>query len=151
MPQGHASSNSLIGVVGPTGSGKSDLALELAETFRGEIVNCDSIQLYRYVNIGSAKVPAVERRGIPHHLIDVLDPDEIFTAGDYVRITRPLLEEISARRRIPIIVGGTGFYFRALLNGLFEGPSRNDELRSRLTRRTPESLHRLLGRFDPVA
>jgi tRNA dimethylallyltransferase len=138
-------------VVGPTGSGKSDLALDLAEAFAGEIVNCDSVQLYRYMDIGTAKTPPGERRGIPHHLIDILDPDEVFTAGDYQRVARNTLREIANRGRLPVIVGGTGFYLRALLNGLFEGPQRDEELRIRLTRRKPGSLHRLLTRFDPEA
>ncbi|MGH9629155.1 MAG: isopentenyl transferase family protein, partial [Bryobacteraceae bacterium] len=87
----------LLIIVGPTGSGKTDLALELAETFQGEIVNCDSLQLHRRLNIGTAKVPVEERRGIPHHLLDLLEPDDIFTAGDYARLARPLLKEITAR------------------------------------------------------
>ena len=140
----------VIAVVGPTGSGKSDLALELATTFNGEIVNCDSVQLYRYLDIGTAKVPPEDRCGIPHHLIDILEPDQVFTAGDYMRTGRSLLDEISRRGCIPTVVGGTGFYFRALTTGLFEGPSRDDDLRARLGRRTPERLHKLLHRLDPV-
>jgi tRNA dimethylallyltransferase len=140
-----------IAVVGPTGSGKSDLALCLAELVGGEIVNCDSVQLYRYMNIGSAKTPLDQRRDIPHHLIDILNPDEVFTAGDYERLGRATLREIASRGRVPVIVGGTGFYLRALLHGLFEGPSRDEALRARLSRRTPGSLHRLLTRFDPEA
>jgi tRNA dimethylallyltransferase len=141
----------MIAVVGPTGSGKSDLAIELAIAFNGEIVNCDSVQLYRHMDIGTAKVPPEQRRGIPHHLIDILDPDEVFTAGDYMRAARPLLVDICRRRRIPIVTGGTGFYFRALTAGLFHGPSRNEDLRAKLARRTPERLHKLLRRFDPIA
>src|SRR5688572_24749496 len=110
-----------IAVVGPTGTGKSDLALQLAQTFGGEIVNCDSLQLYRYLDIGTAKTPPAERRGIPHHLIDAIDPDQVFTAGDYMRIARPVLHEIASRGRIPVVTGGTGFYFRSLMCGLFEG------------------------------
>jgi tRNA dimethylallyltransferase len=140
-----------IAVVGPTGTGKSDLALELAQNFGGEIVNCDSVQLYRYLDIGTAKTPVAERRGIPHHLIDIIDPDQLFTAGDYVRIARPILREIASRGRIPVVTGGTGFYFRSLICGLFEGPSRDDDLRERLARRSPQSLFRLLWRFDPMA
>ena len=144
-------SSPLIAVIGPTGSGKSDLALELAQTFGGEIVNCDSVQLYRYMNIGTAKVLPEERLGIPHHLLDFLDPDKVFTAGDYVRIARPLLREIAARKRTPIVTGGTGFYFRSLMSGLFMGPSRNDELRARLNRRDAARLHKLLRRLDRAA
>jgi tRNA dimethylallyltransferase len=140
----------LVIVAGPTGSGKSDLALSLAETFHGEIVNCDSLQLYRYLNVGTAKTPESERRGVPHHLFDILNPDEVFTAGGYARIARKVIREISERGQLPIVVGGTGFYLRALLEGLFQGPERNTDLRTRLARR-PESLHKLLNRFDPAA
>ena len=146
--------NPLIVIVGPTGSGKSDLALRIAEEYGGEIINCDSIQLYRYLNIGSAKLPVEERRGIPHHLIDVLDPDEIFTAGEYARRARAILAEMTSRGRLPIVAGGTGFYLRALLEGLFQGPARDEALRSRLAQREgkkPGSLHRLLRRFDREA
>jgi tRNA dimethylallyltransferase len=136
-------------VAGPTGSGKSDLALNLAEFIGGEIVNCDSVQLYRYMNIGSAKTPANERRGVPHHLIDIVNPDEVFTAGDYMREGRDALRDISAGGKVPIVTGGTGFYLRALLDGLFAGPPRNDDLRARLSRRNSGSLHRLLRRLDP--
>jgi tRNA dimethylallyltransferase len=140
----------LVIVAGPTGSGKSDLALSLAETFHGEIVNCDSLQLYRYLNLGTAKTPESERRGVPHHLFDILNPDEVFTAGGYARIARKVIREISDSGKLPIVVGGTGFYLRALLDGLFQGPERNMDLRTRLARR-PESLHNLLNRFDPSA
>lgn len=141
----------LIAVVGPTGSGKSDLALDIAERFGGEIVNFDSVQLYRYMDIGSAKTPLEERRGIPHHLIDILNPDEHFTAGDYSKAARRAAHEIASRGRVPVFVGGTGFYLRAFLHGLFEGPARNVALRERLASRKPGALHRLLGRFDPGA
>jgi tRNA dimethylallyltransferase len=143
--------NTAVAVVGPTGSGKSDLALDLAEFLGGEIVNCDSVQLYRYMDIGTAKTPVAQRRGVPHHLIDILNPDEVYTAGDYQRSARETLAEVAARGRVPVITGGTGFYLRALLHGLFEGPPRDEELRSRLARRKPGSLHRLLTRFDPTA
>lgn len=127
------------------------MALGLAETFGGEIVNCDSIQVYRGFNIGSAKLPEAERRGIRHHLIDILDPHELFTAGDFARLAREAIAEISARGRLPILCGGTGFYLRALLDGLFEGPGRDEQLRARLAAREQRragSLHRLLARLD---
>jgi tRNA dimethylallyltransferase len=141
----------LVAVVGPTGAGKSDLALSIAEEFNGEIVNCDSLQVFRHFDIGTAKLPPEERRGIPHHLIDILDPDQLFTAGEYARLARETIAEIIARGRLPIVAGGTGFYLRALLDGLFEGPSRDQPLRDRLAAREsrhPGSLHRLLARFD---
>lgn len=138
----------LIAVVGPTGSGKSDLGLALAEHVKGEIVNCDSLQIYRYLSIGTAKVPVAERRRIPHHLLDLIDPDQVFTAADYMEAGRGVLNDISSRGHLPVIVGGTGFYLRALLSGLSEVPRRDDKLRARLGRR-PERLHRLLMRLDP--
>ena len=144
----------LVAVAGPTGSGKSGLALALAERFGGEIVNCDSLQVYRHFDLGTAKLPPAERRGIPHHLIDIADPDELFTAGEYARLARETIAGISARGRLPILAGGTGFYLRALLDGLFEGPSRDQALRDRLAARElgrPGSLHRLLTRFDSEA
>jgi len=141
----------LVAVAGPTGSGKSDLALALAHRFDGEIVNCDSLQVYRHFDIGTAKLPAAERRGVPHHLIDILNPDELFTAGEYARRARAAVQDIARRGKLPILAGGTGFYLRALLDGLFAGPSRDPSLRDRLSRREarrPGSLHRLLTRFD---
>ncbi len=141
-------------MAGPTGSGKSDLALLIAEKFDGEIINCDSLQVYRHFDIGTAKLPLEERRGIPHHLIDILDPDELCTAGAYARLARNTIGEISSRGRLPILAGGTGFYLRALLEGLFEGPVRDQALRDRLAareNRRPGSLHRLLRRFDSTA
>jgi len=144
----------LIAIVGPTGAGKSALALDLAETFQGEIVNCDSLQLYRGFDIGSAKTPPPERRGIPHHLLDVLNPAQEFSAGEYARTARAALEEISARGRLPLLVGGSGFYLRALLEGLPELPMRDDALRAKLVqreRKRPGSLHKLLTRLEPNA
>jgi tRNA dimethylallyltransferase len=144
----------LVAIVGPTGSGKSELALDVAERFGGEIVNCDSLQLYRHLNIGTAKVPEAERRGIPHHLLDILDPDQVFTAADYALAARPVLGQIRDRGKVPIVVGGTGFYLRALIEGLFPGPSRDERLRGRLARREgrhPGWLHALLERADPEA
>ena len=130
------------------------MALLIAEKFDGEIVNCDSLQVYRHFDIGTAKLPLAERRGIPHHLIDILDPGQLFTAGEYARLARTTIAEISARGRLPILAGGTGFYLRALLEGLFEGPVRDQPLRDRLSAREarrPASLHRLLRRFDSTA
>jgi tRNA dimethylallyltransferase len=143
----------LIAVAGPTGSGKSELALRLAGRFGGEIINCDSVQVFRYFNIGTAKLPESEWRGTPHHLIDALEPDQVFTAGDFARMARPLLHEITGRGRLPIVVGGTGFYLRALVEGLAPGPTRDEDLRARLAAREARrtgSLHRLLRRFDPA-
>ena len=144
----------MVAVVGPTGSGKSELALLLAEQFNGEVVNCDSLQVFRHFDIGTAKLTLAERRGIPHHLIDIVDPDALFTAGEYSRLARLALDDISSRGKLPIVAGGTGFYLRALLDGLFEGPSRDQSLRDRLAAREsrrPGSLHRLLTRFDSDA
>ena len=141
-------------IVGPTGSGKSDLALHMASDLGGEIVNCDSLQVYRGFDIGTAKVPAAQRRGIPHHLIDAIGPGQLFTAGDYARLAEAALREIAGRGRIPVLAGGTGFYLRALLDGLFPGPSRDETLRTRLERREEiraGSLHRILKRLDPAA
>jgi tRNA dimethylallyltransferase len=142
----------LVAVAGPTGCGKSELAIRLAHQFNGEVVNCDSVQIYRFFNIGAAKLPEENRRGIPHHLIDLANPDEVFTAGDFARVGRPVLLDIGARGRLPVVTGGTGFYLRALLDGLAPGPLRNESLRARLlareTRR-PGSIHRLLRRIDP--
>ena len=142
----------LVAVVGPTGAGKSELGLRIAEEFGGEIVNCDSLQVYRHFDIGTAKLLEPERRGIPHHLIDIADPDEPFTAGEYARRARDVLREITERERLPVVAGGTGFYLRALLDGLFPGPSRDEAARKRLAGREtkrPGSLHRILKRLDP--
>src|SRR3984957_9680986 len=144
----------LVAVVGPTGSGKSALALCLAQKFGGEIVNCDSLQLYRGFDIGTAKTPAQDRRGIPHHLFDVLTPKESYSAGEYARAAREVIAEISKRGRLPVVVGGTGFYLRALLEGLPALPGRDEGLRERLAARgrvRPGSLHRILGRLGEGA
>jgi tRNA dimethylallyltransferase len=145
-------SHPLIAIVGPTGSGKSDLALGLATVLDGRIVNYDSLQIYRGFNIGTAKVPEAERRGIPHELIDIVSAEETFTAGDYARCARRVLKDISASRKVPILVGGTGFYLNALLYGLAPGPGRDEGLRGRLQEREgrrPGSLARILRRLDP--
>jgi len=141
-------------VVGPTGSGKSDLSLYLAHAIGGEIVNCDSLQVFRGFDVGTAKVPVEQRRGIPHHLIDTVEPTALFTAGDYARAAETVLREICGRGRIAVLVGGTGFYLRGLLEGLSPGPSRDDALRARLQSREhkrPGSLHRILTRLDPAS
>jgi len=145
----------LVAIVGPTAAGKSALALELAERLDGEILSCDSVQVYRGFDIGTGKTPERERRGLAHHLLDVVEPEQVFTAGDYRTLALNALAEIRGRRKLPVIVGGTGLYLRALLLGLFEGPSRSEELRARLgalaERRGRDFLHRLLGRLDPRA
>lgn len=146
--------HSLIAIVGPTGAGKSALALDLAATLSGEIVNCDSLQFYRGFDIGTAKTPVSERRDIPHHLFDVLEPQHGYSAGEYARDARAVIAQISARNRLPVVVGGTGFYLRALLDGLPGLPPRNETLRARLTageQRRPGALHRLLSRLEPDA
>ncbi|HZS54159.1 MAG TPA: tRNA (adenosine(37)-N6)-dimethylallyltransferase MiaA [Bryobacteraceae bacterium] len=144
----------LVVVLGPTGSGKSELALSLAENLSGEIVNCDSIQVYKGLDIGSAKTPVDHRRGIPHHLLDVIGPDEELSAGSYARMARQVVGEIQARAHIPIVAGGTGFYLRALLDGLSPAPNRDRQLRERLQQiesRRANALHRMLRRYDPLA
>jgi tRNA dimethylallyltransferase len=144
----------LIAVVGPTGAGKSELALQLARRFHGEIVNCDSVQVYRLMDVGSAKTPEARRGGISHHLIDIVDPDEELTAGKYAREAGEVLRQIRLRGRLPVIAGGTGFYLRALLDGLSPAPARNEELRARLSdlaQRRPAALHRFLKLRNPAA
>lgn len=143
----------LIAVVGPTAAGKSALALRLALAHGGEIVSCDSLQVYRGLDVGSAKPTAEERRQVPHHLVDVVDPDEAFSAADYARRGRATLASLSERAVMPWVVGGTGLYLRALLHGLFEGPPRDDALRARVERMADRHgearLHRWLARVDP--
>jgi tRNA dimethylallyltransferase len=145
----------LVVILGPTGSGKSALAIDLARRFSGEIVSCDSVAVYLHFDIGTAKPSQADRARFPHHLIDVAEPAETFTAGEYARQARAVLGEISRRGHLPIVVGGTGLYLRALLEGLFPGPQRSDELRERLRSRAAERgsehLHRVLRRLDPAA
>jgi len=145
----------LVAIVGPTASGKSALALRLARERGGEIVSCDSLQVYRGLDIGSAKATSAERAAIPHHLLDVADPGEVFSAADYARLARAAIDGVRGRGRLPIVAGGTGLYLQALLVGLFEGPPRDEALRRRLEalgdRFGDERLHRLLRRVDPAA
>jgi tRNA dimethylallyltransferase len=142
-------------ILGPTGSGKTALSIHLAERIGGEIVSCDSVALYRSLEIGTAKPAAEDRRRVPHHLIDMAEPTEPVTAGDYARRGRQAIHEISARGLVPIVTGGTGLYLRALLDGLFPGPPRSEDLRARLrdraTERGADYLHRLLRRVDAQA
>jgi len=145
----------LVAIVGPTASGKSALALRLARERSGEIVSCDSLQVYRGLDVGSAKATSAERAEVEHHLLDVADPGEVFSAADYARLARAALDGVRARGRVPIVAGGTGLYLRALVVGLFDGPPRDEALRRRLEalgdRFGDERLHRLLRRVDPVA
>src|SRR5882757_6338246 len=145
----------LIVLTGPTASGKTALALRLAEQFGGEIVSCDSVAVYRGMEIGTAKPTLEERALVPHHMIDVAWPDEQVTAGDYSRLAREALAGIAGRNRLPIVAGGTGLYLRALIDGLFPAPLARPELRERLreraTKRGPEHLHRVLSRLNSTA
>src|SRR5437016_2729547 len=145
----------IAAIVGPTASGKSELGIKLALASDGEIINLDSVQVYRGISIATAKVPLAERRGVPHHLIDIVEPTENFTAGDYARIAARTIQEVESRHRSALFVGGTGFYLRALVKPLFEGPKTDPELRERLVhlrdRFGPERLHRILKRVDPQA
>jgi tRNA dimethylallyltransferase len=145
----------LLAIVGPTASGKSALALRLAREHGGEIVSCDSQQVYRGLDIGTAKPSAQERAAVPHHMIDVVEPDELFSAAEFALGARAALAAIRSRGRLPVVAGGTGLYLRALLDGLFEGPGRDADLRQRLEaaadRFGSARLHRLLSRVDPAA
>ncbi len=145
----------LLVIVGPTASGKTALSLATAQRYGGEIVSCDSVAVYRDFEIGTAKPSRAERTLVPHHMIDVASPTESLTAGEYARQARIALHAIAERGRLPIVVGGTGLYLRALIDGLFPGPQRSEELRARLLEkesiRGKGYLHRLLGRMDPTA
>jgi len=139
-------------LLGPTGSGKTALSMALAERFGGEVVSCDSVAVYRGMDLGTAKPSREERARVPHHLIDVADPDVPFTAGEYSRLARKALGEISERGKLAIVTGGTGLYLRALTEGLFAGPSRHEGLRAALRQRAEKRgsawLHRILRRLD---
>ena len=145
----------LIAIVGPTATGKSALGLALAGRFGGEIVSCDSTAVYRGFDIGTDKVPPAEQQGIPHHLVDLVEPTEEYSAARYARDAAAVIRDITRRGRLPILVGGTGFYYRALTRGLFEGPSRDERLRRRLERvaerRGRACLHGWLAKVDPVS
>ena len=145
----------VVAVLGPTATGKSALALAIAERCNGEIINCDSTAVIRGFDIGTDKVPLAERRGVPHHLIDIVDPTAEYTAAQYARDAAAVIRDVHARGRLPIVAGGTGFYFRALTRGLFPGPGRDAACRARLgaiaARRGVERLHRMLARVDPAS
>ena len=145
----------LIVLCGPTASGKTELALTLAEQFAGEIVSCDSVAVYRGMEIGTAKPTLEERARVPHHMIDILEPDQPCTAGDYSRLAREAIVGIAGRGHLPIIAGGTGLYLRALLDGLFPAPRRHEPLRVKLRARAETKgsarLYRILARLDPAA
>lgn len=148
-------SQPLLAVLGPTATGKSALAIAIARRLRGEILNCDSTAVYRGFDIGTDKVPPAEQGGIPHHLVDIVDPTVEYTAADYAREADRIIRDVHARGRVPIVVGGTGFYFRALTRGLFPGPGKNDQLRDRLSqvahRRGDAFLWRMVRRVDPAS
>ncbi len=145
----------LVAIVGPTASGKSALGVWLASRFGGEVLCCDSTQLYRGFDIGTAKPTQGERRNVPHHLIDVLGPDEEATAGGYRQMATAVLADLRSRQRLPVFTVGTGLYLRALLEGLAEVPQRSEALRERLRasaeEHAPEYLHRMVRRLDPEA
>jgi tRNA dimethylallyltransferase len=143
----------LVAILGPTATGKSALGLEIARRYGGEIINCDSTAVFRGFDIGTDKVPAGAQRGVAHHLVDIADPTEEYTAAQYARDAARVIRDVHARGRLPILVGGTGFYFRVLTRGLFPGPGRDSALRARLERSAERRgvawLHRLLRRVDP--
>src|SRR5439155_4421443 len=145
----------LVAIVGPTASGKSALAVKLAERFGGEVIACDSTQLYRGFDIGTAKPTLTERQSVPHHLLDVLEPADASTAGGYRERALAILADLRARQRLPVFTVGTGLYLRALLEGLADLPQRSEEIRERLRASAAEHgsrhLHRMLGHLDPQA
>ena len=145
----------VIAIVGPTASGKSTLGIEVALKLNGEIINCDSVQVYKEIQIATAKVPLAERMGIPHHLIDFVSPEINYTGGQWARDAANKIEEIESRGRVSLLVGGTGFYLRALRKPFFVSPPTDESLRQRLSqmreRHGPEYLHRLLSRIDRAA
>jgi tRNA dimethylallyltransferase len=145
----------MLAIVGPTASGKSTLGIEVALQLNGEIINCDSVQVYKEIQIATAKVPFEERKGVPHHLIDFVSPNINYTAGEWAREAATKIEEIESRGRVALLVGGTGFYLRALRRPLFVSPPTNESLRRRLNRirekHGAEHIHRLLRRIDPAA
>lgn len=145
--------NPAVAVVGPTASGKSRLGIVLARAFKGEVVGCDALHVYRKMDIGTAKVTLRERGDVPHHMLDIAEPDREFSAGDYQRQARTALREISGRGRLPVVAGGSGFYLRALIDGLFEGPERSEKLRAGMRavirRKGSGALYRFLERTDP--
>ena len=147
--------NPVIAIVGPTASGKSTLGIDVALALDGEIINCDSVQIYQEIQIATAKVPLEERKGVPHHLIDFVSPSVNYTAVEWAQEATQKIEEIESRGRVPLLVGGTGFYLRALRQPFFVSPQTDETLRRRLNsirdRHGPEHLHRLLGRLDPRA
>jgi len=149
------SSPPLVAVLGPTATGKSALGIALAKRYGGEIVNCDSTAVYRQFDIGTDKVPEPDRQGIPHHLIDHVDPTATYSAAHYARDAAACIRDITARGRLPILVGGTGFYFRAITQGLFDGPGRDEGVRARLraiaARRGVTFLHRAVARVDAAS
>jgi len=142
----------LIAILGPTATGKSALALAVAGRFGGEIINCDSTAVYRGFDIGTDKIAPADRRTIPHHLIDIADPTDEYTAAQFARDASRAVRDIQARGKLPILAGGTGFYYRALTRGLFPGPGKDAALRTRLAavaaRRDVAFLHRMLQRVD---
>ena len=143
---------SIVAIVGPTASGKSVLGIEVALRLGGEIINCDSVQVYQEIEIATAKIPITERRGVLHHLIDFVSPRETFTAADWARAAVKTIDEIEARKHVAVLVGGTGFYLRALRQPFFPSPVTEENVRQRLTRirqrHGPERLHRILLKFD---